>query len=90
MATNAKVKLSVNKTVPIPVVRGNKKIAALIEVGGMLFSKNQTYEMFFEEGYPAVEKKLRAELNRKGGDDSEFKKLFDRANVKVQERYRVN
>lgn len=83
----AKLVLAVNKTVPIPVVRGTRMIAALIEVGGSLLSKNQTYEMFFEEGYDGVQKRLIAEFKRKGGSDKQFDEMMKNAIKKVERKF---
>jgi len=79
---------SVNRTVPVPIERGDKKIMALIEMGSKLFkSKTVTYTMFFEEGAAGVEKRLMDTIKSLNGDVEDYNKLFSQAVEKVNAKF---
>ena len=82
--------LTIKRTVTIPYMSENKKILALAEIGGGLFSKDYTYQLFFEHGYEGVAKTIKEAVVKRGGTVADYEKQLEIFHKEIGEKLGTN
>lgn len=80
---------SIKRTVSIPFISGGKKILALTEVGGKIFSKEYIYGLFFTHGYDGVEKLVIETTINKGGTKEDYFTRLNEAHEALGSKYGI-
>lgn len=72
MPTNVFNSNVIRRSVSIPVTVDDLNIIALVNLGGKLFNRDLTYQLFFKFGAKGVHDFLLAEFQNRGGSAKEF------------------
>lgn len=75
---------SVRRSVSIPILSEGENVLAVSEVGAKLWSKDIIYRKFFERGLAGVKNEIMGEIERRGGNASDFKEMLSTAEKKLK------
>lgn len=75
---------SVRRSVSIPIVSDGENVLAVAEIGAKLWSKDIIYRKFFERGLDGVKEDINKEIERRGGDHTDYANMLSQARDKLK------